>query len=60
MKKKIPTISVLLIIILFLLMVVTDIAISMNKWIFVVLIGMGIFIVVDLLIKLCNKKHNKK
>lgn len=60
MKKKIPTISVLLIIILFLLMVVTDIAISMNKWVFVVLIGMGIFIVASLLIKLCDKKHNKK
>lgn len=58
MKKKIPKISILLIVILFLLMILTDIAISMNKWLFVMFIGTGILTIIVSLIKLCDKKHD--
>lgn len=40
-------------------MALTDIAISMNKWLFVALFWIGIFIIMGLLLKICNKKHNK-
>lgn len=59
MKKKNSIISIVLIVILFLLMILTDIAIAMNKWLFVALIGVGIFTIIVFLLKICDKKHSK-
>lgn len=56
MKKQIPAISGFVIGILFIFMILTDIAIAMNKWGFVVLIGMGIIAITVLLLKICDKR----
>ena len=40
-------------------MILTDISIVMNKWLFVVLSGAGVFAITVFLIKISDNKYNK-
>lgn len=40
-------------------MILTDISIAMNKWLFVVLSGAGVFAITVFLIKISDNKYNK-